>query len=524
MVFDVLIKGGCVIDGTGNAWFKADVAVERGRISEVGRLGSASAERVIDATGLVVCPGFIDIHAHGAVGLLVEPRAECLLRQGITTFVAGNCGMSVAPIKCQGRVNRMVDGWGIDPDWSTFKEFFGRLERQGMAINLASLVGNGTVRRCVIGVEDRKPTKDEVEEMKSYVAEAMEDGAVGLSSGLYYVPSLYADTEELVELCKVVARYRGFYATHYRNLGHLQFEAVKEAIEIGERAGVPVQLSHLMSGFYLRGKDPELLRLVEEARERGVDVTADTLAYNIGPWGSHTLIPTWGIEGSVERLLERLRNPEIRERIKQDTRTHADRTGGSFKRALAQMERWDRFWVWDPEHLRGKSLEEVAELRGMVDPYDAYLDIILEEEGRVGGQADEGGQEDLDYNMAHPFCMPATDSGLGRTSNPRDYGTFARVLGWYVRDRGIVFLEEAIRKSTSLPAQKLGFRDRGLLREGMWADIVIFNPRTVRDKGSRERPHEYPEGIPYVLVNGRVVVDNAEHTGDMPGRALRHRT
>jgi len=530
--YDLLIKDAKVVDGTGNAWFLADVAVAGGRIAGIGKLGSVEADRVIDAMGLIVCPGFIDIHAHGIEQLLVTPRAEAKIMQGITTMVGGNCGSSVAPVK--GRLRDFSNSpgllGGVAPDWSTFKEFYSRLEERGMAINAASLVGNGTVRACLLGLENKKPTVDRLEEMKSLVAEAMEHGAIGLSTGLAYPPSGFAGTEEIVELARVAAKYGGIYATHVRGMAHPIFEAVEEAIEIGEKAGLPVQLSHVNLGPPTWGRVPELMKRVEEARTRGLDVTADTLVHNESVFGRGSLLPNWASEGGLERLLERLSDPETREKIKKDTRLYGDSRGGSVASCLMQNGDWDKLWVTFPKRLLGKTLAKVAEIRGLKDPYDALLDLILEEKGNVRGVTEPYFQEDVDYTVGHPLCMPETDGRpIAPSGDPalppmhhRTYGAFAKMLGWYVRDRDIITLEEAIRKSTSFPAQRIGLKDRGLLREGMWADITILDPETIRETGTLENPAQYPEGILYVLVNGQIVIDKGEHTGALPGRVLRH--
>jgi N-acyl-D-amino-acid deacylase len=526
-MYDLIIKNGKVVDGTGNPWFKADVAVKDGKVAALGDLSDAEAGRVLDATGLVVCPGFIDIHAHGLDQLAVAPTADAKIHQGITTMLGGNCGGSVAPLKGPAleAARTLSTTQNLVTDWSTFDEFYQSIESRGTAINIASLVGNGTIRTCVLGMSERKPSDAELGQMKALVAEAMEHGALGLSSGLAYPPSGYADTQEVVELCKVAAEYGGFYATHVRGMAHPLFEAVEEGLEIARQAGSPVQISHILAGPPTQGRVPELMEMLEEKRAEGMDLTADTTVYIYSGFEGGSLLPIWANEGGVEKLLQRLQDAETRERIKADTRQYGDRRGGSVAACLMQNGEWDKFWFYLPERLRGKTFADLAEMRGAEDPYDALLDLLVEEKGAIQGRSEPLSQADIDYTVGHPLCMLESDgwpSFRGGFTVTHTFGTFGKVFGEHVRDRGVVRLEEAVRKSTSYPAQRMGLRDRGLLREGQWADITIFSPDTVGERGTFENPEQYPAGFEWVIVNGQVVLDQGEHTGALPGKVLRH--
>jgi N-acyl-D-aspartate/D-glutamate deacylase len=527
MTCDLLIVGGHVVDGTGAARVMVDVAVKADRIVDVGRLTSVEAARVVDATGSVVCPGFIDVHCHGDAHLLVTPGAEAKVMQGITTMVSGHCGTSSAPIKGPMSGAKSPVLFGASGNWSTFGEFYAQLEAQGAAINLASFVGNGNIRASVMGLDGRTPTEEQQEAMEALVAEAMEHGAFGLSTGLVYPPSGFASTEEVVGLAKIAARYGGIYSTHVRGMSHPIFQAVREAIDIGERAGLPVQVSHLNPGPAAWGKAPDLVALVEAARARGLDVTIDTLVHNESIFKGGSLLPNWVSVGGLASLLERIGDPETRQKIKADTREFGDWRGGSVATCLMQDGRWDKLWVMTPARLKGMSLAELGKAAKADDPYDALLDLILEEKGNVAGVSEPYLQADVDYTVAHPLCMPETDDlpvvpgGPVPPMHTRAYGSFAKLLGHYVRDRKLLTLEEAVRKATSFPAQRLGLEGRGLLRKGMHADITIFDPRTVAEKGTRENPSQYPVGIQFVLVNGEIVVDEGAQTKARPGRVLR---
>jgi len=520
--YDTIIENGRVIDGAGNPWLKADVGVVGDRIEAVGNLVGAGAERRIEARGLIVAPGFIDIHSHSDYTVLIDPRVESKVRQGVTTEVVGNCGSSAAPMNSEvreyrERYMRAQLGEDFEFSWSTMGDYLSLIDARGASFNVAALVGQGTVRENVMRHDDRPPTETELEDVRSLVAEAMEDGAWGMSTGLIYPPSCYADTDEIVELARVLAEHDGVYFSHIRGEGETLLEAVEEAIEVGERAGVPVEIAHFKaSGREHWGKTEESLRLVEEGRMRGVDVTFDQYPYIASSTGLTSLLPHWAHEGGATRLLERLRDPETRRSIAEDPAT-------STREPEAVMVVFAR----NHPHYEGKTLSEIARLEGK-ETTDAVFDLLLAEEAQVSIVSFGMCEDDVRRVMRSPHMMVGSDGRavaprgiLGRGKpHPRYYGTFPRVLGHYVRE-GIISLHEAVRKMTSMPAQRLGLRDRGLLREGFRADIAIFDPERVRDEATFTDPHRFASGIPYVIVNGAIVVDSSEHTGALPGRALR---
>ena len=522
MVYDLLILNGHILDGAGNPWFKADVGIVGDRIESVGRLGKEKTERRINAEGHVVAPGFIDIHSHSDMPLLVEPRAESKIHQGVTTEVVGNCGGSAAPMNRAVKAYREKYGRSGVPedfeyDWETMADYLARLDRQGIAVNVAPLVGQGTVRHNVMGYEAREPTDSELRKMRRLVDAAMRDGAWGVSSGLIYPPSVYAKTDELVELAKVSAKYGGLYASHIRGEGETLLDAVKEAIEIGERSGAPVQIAHFKaSGKEFWGRTKESHRLVEEARARGVDVTFDQYPYIASSTGLSSVLPHWAHEGGAEKMMERLRDPEVRKRLELERRRDRD---------------WSEIMVVyvkkNPKYI-GKRITEIAEMEGK-KPSDAAYDLLLAEDTQVQTVMFGLGEDDVRYVMRSPYMMVGSDGSavspkgiLGKGQpHPRYYGTFPRVLGHYARDEGIITLQEAVRKMTSAPAQKMGFRDRGLLREGYKADIAVFDPLKVKDEATFTDPHRFASGIPYVLVNGTVVISKGKQTSALPGKTLR---
>jgi N-acyl-D-amino-acid deacylase len=542
-MFDLLIKNGFVIDGTGNPWYRADVGVTDGKITEVGRLARAKANKIIDADGLIVSPGFIDIHAHSDLTLLINPRAESKIRQGVTTEVIGNCGLSPAPTNKK-TLHLLKEQWGIEAsevkwNWTTFDEYLSQLEK-AISVNVAPLVGHGTIRTSVVGIKDRRPTKDEMIQMKTLLAESMEAGAFGLSSGLVYLPGCFAETSELVELCKVVAKYGGFYTSHTRGEREMIVDSLREAVEIGERAGVPIEVSHNCPKYGGHGKLKEMFKIYEKARARGIEVTLDNDAHtDFNPYLSQVL-PQWAQAGGSEQTVERLRDPKTRQKIKKEI--VEDRHPGPGYVGLVKHGRWDRIFLFHcrkNQELIGKNIEEIAKKR-KVDPFDAYFDLIVEEKGDVSGLFNYVEEEDIRNLLKHPLMMVCTDGTASATYgvlksiegySPCSYGEYPYILERFVREEGVLSLHEAIRKMTSFPAQKLGLRDRGLLRENMWADIVIFDQSTLRDKATdrfpysfplKNYPHRYPEGIECVIVNGQIVVQNGRHTGVYPGKVLRH--
>lgn len=544
MDYDIVIKNGNVVDGAGNPSTKLDVGVLDGKISSVGQLGSLQAEHVIDASGLIVTPGFIDIHTHSDLTLLINPKAESKVRQGVTTEVLGNCGTSPAPIN-EPTLDLLKKTWSHEADyvawdWKTFGDYLQQIENQKTAVNVLGLVGHGTIRIAVMGVENRAPSRSELLEMKELVHQSMSEGAFGMSSGLVYLPGSFATTDELVELCETVADLGGLYTSHIRGERETIIDALREAIEIAERSGVRLQVSHNCPKYGAHGRFEEMSKLYDDARGRGIDLTIDNDAHtDFNPQLSQVL-PQWAQAGGDQATAERLRDSNLRERIKQETLD--DRLPGPGYAGLVKHGRWDRIFLLHAaknESLIGKSFEEIAKLRGK-EPIDSYLDILVEEDGDASALFNYIDEEDIRALLRHPLMMVCSDGNavapygaLGEIQGywPCSYGEYPYILQRYVREEGVLTLQEAIRKMTSFPAQKLGLRDRGQIREGMWADIVIFDFENIRDRATcrfpytfplPNYPHQYPQGIEYVLVNGQVVIMNGEHTGKLAGHVLRY--
>jgi len=530
-MFDIIIEKGRIIDGTGNPWFLADLAVKDGRIVKINRLITRDAEEVIDAEGCIVSAGFIDMHSHSDLTLLINPYMESKVRQGVTTEVIGNCGFSPAPINDSLReeilkTSPMFREADVALDWSTMAEYMEKIEKNGIALNIAPLVGHGNIRSHVLDFEEREPTGKELEEMKRILAQAMDEGAFGMSTGLIYPPGCYADTKEIVELCKVVAMYGGLYSSHIRGEESQLLTSVKEAIEIGEKAGVPVEISHhKASGKNNWGMVKESLKMIDKARSCGVDVTCDVYPYTAASFGLDSLLPPHSQAGGVEKLVERLRSGEVRRILKKQMMEGVDGWN-----SMARIVGWEKIMVdyckGHPEY-EGKMISEITKEKKL-DPFDFVFDLLIEENASVSVVLFSMSEEDVRTVLKSPFSMIGSDSSsiapYGILSagkpHPRAYGTFTRILRKYVIEERIMTLQEAIRKMTSFPAQKLGLRNRGLIREGMWADISIFNPEKIIDKATYANPHCYSEGVEYVIVNGKTVIKRGEHTRDKPGRVL----
>jgi N-acyl-D-amino-acid deacylase len=529
-VLDLVITGGLVLDGTGAPAAPADVAVAGGRIVEIGRLLGVRAARVIRADGRIVSPGFIDMHAHDDFNLPVNPLAAEKTRQGVTTLVTGNCGLSPAPL---GREHRQavldaVDTLdsGLAYDWPTFGAFLDRMPALGL--NAATLVGHGTVRAAVLGGEARAPRPGELARMAALVDEAMAAGAFGLSTGLFGPPSGYAAIDEVVALARVAARHGGGYHTHMRDEGVRVTEAVREALEIGARAGCPVQISHLkISSLDRWGRAAELLATIADARRRGVRVACDQYPYHASSGGLRHHLPAWVHEGGLPALLGRLREPGSRARLRYDLVEGMAKAGVSMR-----FYRWDLTRVSEsptrPDYA-GLTLAEIG-AREARAPVDALLDLLLADGGRTGGIYFHINEDDVRTILRDAHVAIGSD-GLytGRPGqpargrpHPRHFGTFPRVLGRYARDEDVLTLPEAVRKMTSLSADVLGLADRGRIRVGAAADLVVFDPATVADRATFETPHEAPAGIGAVVVNGVPVALDGEPTGATPGRVLRH--
>jgi len=528
--FDLLFLNGKIIDGTGNPWYKADVGVKNSRIQSIGNLKDRTAKRCIDIKGLVLSPGFIDMHTHSDLAPVTAPKAESHIYQGVTTDVIGNCGGSSAPLSEQMREERfetLEREYGIKLDWTTFGEYLDRLESLKISINLVPLVGQATIRTSVMGMEMRAPTSKELEQMKEHVAEAMKAGAFGLSTGLWYAPSGFAKTDEIIELAKVAASYDGIYASHIRGEGDPLIDAVKEAIEIGKKAGLPVHISHHKAmGMRNWGKVHQTLELMEEARQGGVEVTADVYAWTANATGLTAMLPHWVHEGGRGALNRRLKDKETRQRIKKDMMD-----GIPGWESLVSECGWDRVMITrcsSHEEYEGKRVQELADMKG-VDPYDFAFDLLTEEDTRVSIVVFSISEEDAMYVMKHPLTMIASDSSSVSPErekgkpHPRTYGNAVQFLGTYVRDKELMPLEQGIRKLTSFPAQKLGLKDRGIIKEGMASDLVAFDPATISNNATYEDPQRYPTGVHYVLVNGELVIEKGKHTNKFPGNVLRKR-
>jgi len=521
MNYDLIIKNGTVVDGTGNLWFKADVAIENGKIARVGR--SLRGENIADAKGMIACPGFIDPHTHTDLVLLCsEPERTSLFRgiikQGITTEVIGNCGFSAAPTKAdtkellQRQLGFLSPPEELSWDWSTFGEYLNLLENKRLPVNIVPLVGQGTVKVAVMGYEDRSPSEDELKEMKTLVAEAMKNGAVGLSTGLVYSPGMITSTQEVVELCKIVARYNGVYVSHIRGFDYNLVNSTNEAIAIGRDSGIPVNISHFgVYGTQFWGMAKYALHIIDEAREIGVDVAFDLIPYTTGNTLIASLFPTWAQEGGVEKLVNRLKDPAIRERIEREMETVVPGWPPVWPVNFVKLIGWEGIFLascmtQENKPLEGKNFTEIGMMKGKA-PFDALCDLVIEERAKAWITVYVWREDDVRAMLKHPACSICTDAldvGSGKP-HPAAYQTSPRVLDYYVKKEKVLSLEEAIRKMTSLPAQRYKLRDRGLIAEGFWADIVIFDPKTMIDYSSYDEPRQCARGIEYVLLNGEIV-------------------
>jgi N-acyl-D-amino-acid deacylase len=532
-MYDILIRNGRLIDGTGSPWFAGDVAIQEGRIAAIGKLRESPALQIIDAAGSFVCPGLIDIHTHSDLTLLLEGQAPSTLAQGISTQIAGNCGISAAPTRDHQLYYGALDPRmtrGLECDWTSMGEYLARLESQGVGTNVAALVGHGNIRVAAVGYEDRPATPAELEHMRQLTAQAMRDGAVGLSSGLAYAPGPYAPLAELVELGKVVAQHGGIYTSHIRNQTEGIAAAVQEVIAVGEEGGLPAHVSHMQPGAPMHGATAGLLQTIEAARARGVDLSCDAIPYTVGSTTLKSMLPPWACAGGDGELLQRLRDPQARRRIIVDTMKFGAESGGSRKRTLIKEGKWELIWLGSAEKnaaLVGKSFAEIGQARNQ-DPHEALLDILLEEEGRPWMLAQDVAEEDFLNIARHPVggvisdgfsLIPEGVLAEGR-HHPRSYGAFPYFLRRFVREQGLLTWEAAIHKLTGFASSRFRLAGRGLLREGCWGDVLVFDPGLIAETATFEDPYRYPEGIEYLLVNGEVAVERGQVLGKKAGRVL----
>jgi dihydroorotase/N-acyl-D-amino-acid deacylase len=529
--YDILFVNARVVDGTGAPWFAADVGVRGGKIAAVGRLGPAPAERTIDASGLVVAPGFIDLLGQSEYNVLVDGRAASKITQGITTEVTGE-GESIAPIdeKIIAENEDIYRKYGVRPDWRTLDQYFATLERRGTAINIGTFIGSGGVRAMAVGRENRPATPAELARMEAMVDQAMREGALGVSSSLQYIPNIYSSTAELVALAKVAARYGGAYFTHQRSESGRLSASLEEVFTIAREAKVRTQIWHLKTAYKPNfGRMPEILKAIEDARSQGLDVAANQYPWNRASNGLDACLPPWVREGGREPLLKRLADPATRERVKADMAKEATDwenqwlgSGGAEGVMVAE--------VLDPKlkSYEGRTIAAIAQ-EEKKDPRDVVVDLVLADRANAGCIIAIMDEKDVRAALASPIVSFGTDSPAKatdgplshETSHPRGWGSAARILGYYVREEKVLRLEEAIRKMTSFAAEAAGLSGRGLVKPGFAADLAVFDPATVRSAATFESPNRYSEGFRYVAVNGVLVVDDGKITGKTPGRALR---
>ncbi|TMQ17245.1 MAG: D-aminoacylase [Candidatus Rokuibacteriota bacterium] len=527
-MLDVKIEGATVIDGTGRPGARTDVGVRDEMIDAIGDLSRESAGTVLNASGRVLAPGFIDMHSHSDWRLWGNRRAESKIRQGVTTEVVGNCGFSPAPVATEFldemRAFALYVPRGMDFSWRSVGEYLRAFDRDGTALNVVQLVGHGTLRVAAMGFARRAPTSGELTTMQRLLAEAMQEGAWGLSTGLIYAPGSYSTTDEIVAVARSAARYRGFYASHIRGEGRTLLDAVREAIQVGREAAMPVQISHVKAaGRPHWGKVADALALIDAARAEGLDVMGDVYPYTASSTSLRTALPDWALEGGVAAMLKRLHDPGERQRMREDM----ERGGGY---SIVERMGWENVMIaWCPKRkdAEGRRVSEIAEVRGL-EPIEAVFELLRDADGVASMILFQLDERDLRRALAHPQLMIGSDgSALATTGDmsagkphPRSYGTFPRVLGHYARDERVLSLAEAVHKMTGLPARRLGVRDRGEIRVGAKADLVVFDARRVADQATYEDPHRYPVGIEQVLVNGRFVIKDGEHTGSLPGKVL----
>ncbi len=522
--FDLIIRNGHIIDGLKDKSYKADLGIIGDRIAAIGNLSQANSKTIIEATGKVVTPGFIDIHSHTDLELLINPKAESKVRQGVTTELSGNCGGSVFPRKKRltAEEKKLKEKLNIEINWTDLEEYHSFLHKRGLAVNHATLVGQGTVRRLVLGDEPRQPSAKEMDIMKNMVAEAMAQGAFGLSTGLEYAPDRFSTTSEIIELCQVVAKYGGFYATHMRSEDTMLMEALAEAIHIADRGGLPLQISHLKvcgrANYY---KIPLAIDLIERAKARGMLINADRYPYIAYNTTLSIMYPEWALAGGREAFIQRLKDRKLRQKMKAET----------LKKVIGNNS-WESMLIQDVNNeenksLVGKYISQAAQEKNH-DPYEFSCDLLISEGGDVSIIGFGMSENNTDLILKHPLVMLCSDgvalAPYGWLSqgmpHPRNYGTFPRFLRLYVREKKLLSLPKAIKKMTSMPAAKMGLSKRGVIKKDNFADLVVFDPMTITDLATYTKPQQYPKGIDYVIINGKVVIDHNTHTGQLPGRTL----
>ena len=528
--YDVIIKNGMIYDGTGGKPYRGDIAVLGDRIVKIGDLSKAAAKQIVDANGLAVAPGFINMLSWSTDSLIIDGRSMGELKQGITTQIMGE-GNSMGPLTDKMKKEMLEDQSNLKYDikWTTLAEYLQYLERKGISQNVASFVGATTIRQYVIGLEDKPPTPEQMQKMRELVRDEMEHGALGIGSSLIYAPAFYAKTEELIELCKVAAKYKGKYISHMRSEGNRLVEGVEELIRISREAKLPAEIYHLKAA----GKDnwakmDTVIAMVEKARSEGLKITADMYTYPAGATGLDAAMPPWVLDGGYEAAFKRLSDPETRKRIAHEITTPTDKWENLYLAAGSP----DRVMFSDfkSEKLRpliGKTLAQVSQMRG-TSPEETIMNLVFEDRSRVGTIYFLMSEDNIKKQIKLPFLSFGSDAAsmapegvfLKNSTHPRAYGNFARLLGKYVREEKIISLEEAIRKLSGLPATNLGLKDRGFLKKGMFGDIVIFDPNMIADKATFEKPQQFAVGVRDVFVNGVQVLKSGEHTNKMPGRAL----
>ncbi len=524
-MYDIVIKNGKIVDGTGNPWYAADVAIAGGHVVRVAR-GIDDGKVTIDAKDRAVSPGFIDAHTHSDFLLLADPRALSKVHQGVTTEVIGNCGGSFAPIAgpAVDHVKQQVSRYpNVTVDWTGTAGYLEKLERQGTAVNVVPLVGFGSARISVMGHAERPATPEERTQMRAHIEQGIEEGAFGMSTGLFYAPQSFAPTDEVIDVAKGLKPKEALYVSHIRDESDYTIgmgAALEEAFKIARAAGVPLHISHLHAlGVATWKKAPEYVASIQKARDSGLDVTGDQYPYHASGGGiTGSVMPRWALEGGRVKVLERLADKETRDRIAREVATNFTRRGGAFRHTFSQYRP-------NPE-FEGMTVDKVAEILGEPPEYAA---LTLLEKGEASWVAQIIDEDDIITFLKAPWVMGGSDgSSLALTGpvsggkpHPRNFGTFVRMVGTYARDKNIMPVHEIIRKVTSLPAQRFGLQGRGVLREGFWADVVVFDPLRIRDRATFKEPHQFADGIDYVLVNGQIVVDHDRHTGALPGKPLR---